>query len=313
MVTTRMAWALAPVFIRFLRDAYDPYSQSFIRYLGGTLGLLAVCWVRYRPELLRLLRDPRTLVGIALLNVVQQCTWTIGCYGSTATMAQLITKLNVVFVIIFSFFLFHEERAVIRSPFFLVGTLLSFGGGAVLLTRDAASLAPALDRSTVLLLVTALLWGVYIVWAKHLVANTHPAPMFAVVAIFTTAGLGVTSLLLGDPACMIRAGPRTTAIALISGLLPIGAGHPAFHYAQRRLGSALSSSCNLLTPFLTFVLAMMILDDAPLTPRQWMGAGVLVAGTLLVVWAGQRAHRRNEATSSVEADKVRDKGPVCAG
>ena len=51
LVGTMLAWALAPVFIRFLRDAYDPYSQSFIRYLGGTLGLLAVCWVRYRPEL----------------------------------------------------------------------------------------------------------------------------------------------------------------------------------------------------------------------------------------------------------------------
>jgi drug/metabolite transporter (DMT)-like permease len=287
-----LSWALSPIFIRFLSDAYDPYSQAFIRYLSAAIVLVGVSMVMYRREFMRLLQHPAGLIGIAALNVFQQTTWTMGCYDSVATVAQLITKLSAVLVIIFSFFLFHEERTVIKSPLYLAGTALSFAGVAGVLASDGTSLMPVLDKSSVFLMITAFCWSIYMVWAKHLVKKAHPIPMFTVVAVFTTLGFGALSCGLGRPGTLLAAGPRITAIAFVSGLFPIAAAHPAFHFAQKHLGSAFSSSCNLATPLVTYLLAQAILPDEYLTPSQWVGAAILTAGTTLVTVAGLRATRQ---------------------
>ncbi len=297
LAVAAIGWALAPVFIRLLSDAYDPYSQAFVRYASAALALVGVCLVAFRQEFFRLLRNPRGILALAALNVLQQCTWTIGCYGSTATAAQLITKLNVVFVIIFAFFLFREERAVICNPLYAAGTSLGLVGVAAVLARDPSSLVPVLDRSSVLLLLTAMFWGVYIVWARRLVLRIHPVPMFTVLAILTTFGFGILSLLLGRAHTLVEAGPRTTAIAIVSGLLPIATAHPCFHYAQKHLGSAFCTSIILLNPLLTYLFGTLMLPDESLTSSQWVGAAILLSGTLMVTVAGHRVHAAQRANS----------------
>lgn len=283
-------WSSAPVFIRGLSGAYDPYSQAFVRYASATVVLVALVFLTHRREFLRLLRNPRPVLGIAALNVAQQTFWTMGCYGTRATLAQLITRLSVIFVILFSFFLFREERAVIRSTVYQLGTLLSLVGVAGVLMTNPASLLPVFDGPAVLLLLTALCWGVYIVWAKHIVSDLHPLPMFTVTAILTTFGFALLTVVVGKPASLIEAGPKITAVAFVSGMFPIALAHPCFHFAQKYLGSAFSSSIVLLTPLGTYLLALIFLGER-LLPSQWGGAGMLILGTLLVTWAGHRAHR----------------------
>ena len=146
----------------------------------------------------------------------------------------------------------------------------------------------ALDALTVVLLVTpAICWAVYVVWAKHLVMNCHPVPLFAVLALFNTVGTGAVACVLGRPACILEATAGITLVAFLSGILPLAAAHPAFHYAQRHLGSAFSSSCNLFSPFVTYVCASVFLDDVPLTLTQWGGAALLISGTMMVVQTGK--------------------------
>ena len=283
-----VSWGMAPVFIRYLSDAYDPYSQAFIRFASATIALVAICFVWHRREFLRLFRESKVLFGLGMFIVFHQLLWTIGTYNATATMAQLIVTINVVFVIVFSFFLFQEERAVIRSPAYLIGTACSILGVAGVLARDPGSLQPVFDTGAVVLLITAVSWGVYKVWSKHIVMGLHPVPMFAVAAVYATFGLGVVMLVLGRPSTLVTADPRITAIAFVSGILPIGLAHPAYNYAQKHLGAAFSSSCNLIVPFLTYLFGMFILDDEALRATQWAGAAVLLAGAALVTYAGHR-------------------------
>jgi drug/metabolite transporter (DMT)-like permease len=287
LVVASLGWALAPVFIRFLADAYDPYSQAFIRYAAATLGLIVVCTIQYRDEFLGLLRNSSSLVAAAAVITVQQYTWTAGCYGTTATVAQLVSKLSIVFVIVFSFFLFHEERAVIRSPYYIAGTLLSFVGVGAVLVSDPVSLIPTVNRPIVLLLITALLWAVYVVWGKHLVIHAHPLPVFTVLSLYATLGLGALTALLGKPHTLVSAGPRYTLIAIISGLIPIATAHPCFHYAQKHLGAAFSNSILLFNPLATYAIALLFWSDERLAPTQWAGAIVLLTGTLLVTLASR--------------------------
>jgi drug/metabolite transporter (DMT)-like permease len=281
-------WSLSPIFIRFLSHAYDPYSQILLRYGTAALILTVICLVVWPREFRSALRKSPRILPLALVIVCHQYVWTFANYGATPTVAQLTTKLSVALVVVFSFIIFHEERAVIRHPLYILGTLLSFGGMAGVLAKDPGSLVPNMDRYAVLLLLTALFWAVYVVWAKHLVGDIDPVPLFTVLSLWALLGFLVLALLLGDVRCIVEAGPRLGAIAVVSGLIPIAFAHPAYHYAQRALGAALCSSLNLLNPLMTYGFALLIWPDEHLLPSQWAGAAVLLVGTLLVTRAAQR-------------------------
>ena len=286
IATSTLGWGLSPIFIRYLNTPYDPFTQAFIRYGSAAGLLLGISLLFFRAEFFRILRRPGVVLGLAALNILMQTCWTLGCFYSKATTAQLITKLETLFVILISFVLFHEERAVIRSPVYLLGTLLCFAGaGGVLIDDPGTSLVPAVDFATGLLVLMSVLWAIYAVWGKHIVGTMHPVPMFTLVALCTTAGFGALSLTVGDPHTLLEAGPRITAIALISGTLPIAIAHCTFHFAQRQLGSAFCSSLLLLNPLFTHAIALAIWEDESLVWIQWLGAAILLGGGLLVLRA----------------------------
>ena len=283
-----MGLTFAPIFIRLLKDDYEPITLGFVRNGFGSAFLIGLCLLYHRQALFTLLRNPWPVFGISMLNSFQTYTWTAGTYGTGATMAQLVTKLNVVFVAIFAFFLFHEERGVIRSPRYLIGTGLSLVGVAGVLLRDLSDFAQVFAPENLLLLVTALSWAVYAVWGKHIVTAIHPVPMFAVVSAFTTIALGVASLILEDPGAVFRVGIGTTLIAAISGVIAVGFAHPSFHYAQRHFGSAFVNTFLLVIPLTTYGVAIIFLPEESLTSTQLIGAAILLTGTLLIITVENR-------------------------
>lgn len=288
LIVSSFAWALAPIFIRYVARVYDPHTQNLLRYGSAAVPLTIISLIWFRKDLVAAFRGYKGMLGIAALNVLQQHVWTLGCAGSTATTAQLVSKLSVVFVILFSFFLFHEERGVIRSPFYLIGTVLSFLGAAAVISDDPSTVVPRLDFPTVMLLLTAVLWAIYTVWAKHLVMDVHPVPMFTVLSIYTTAGFALLASRTGHVSMIVSAGWRFAAISVVSGLIPIALAHPTFHFAQRRLGSAWCSSVALFNPLITYAIALWVFPDEHMVLTQWLGAALLLVGTLLVVFAGRR-------------------------
>jgi drug/metabolite transporter (DMT)-like permease len=281
-------WALAPIFIRYLSISYDSYTQNVLRYASAAVPLTIICLLYFRRELWVALGNMKGIMGISILNVVQQQTWTVGCAGATATTAQLISKLSVVLVVIFSFYLFHEERAVIKSPIYLAGTLLSLAGVCAVMSDDPATMMPVLNAPTLLLLATAVFWGGYMVWAKHIVMRMHPIPMFTAISIYVTLGFVLLDVFLGRPASLVRAGGQAALIGIVSGLIPIAMAHPCYHFAQKHLGAAWCSSISLLNPLMTYAVALFFFADERMVPTQWAGAAVLLAGTLIVTYAGRR-------------------------
>jgi drug/metabolite transporter (DMT)-like permease len=283
------AWALSPIFMRFLSVAYDPYTQALARYIAALAVLLPYSLLLHPQETRQLLRRPWGLAGLAALNVLNQVVWTIACYHTTATSANLITKIQVAFVIVFSFILFREERGVIRSPLYLGGTLLGVAGVVLFVTaQSAARLLPRYEFATMLLIAVALGWAVYAVWGKHLVMNTHPVPMFTVVALLSTLGFAVVALLLGDVRGLWQNSMETSLIVFLSGVFPIAVAHCTFHYGQKHLGSAFTNSFMLVGPLITYVVALMLWQDEKLVPVQWLGAVLLLLGSYLVVQAQRK-------------------------
>ncbi|MBI2433348.1 MAG: EamA family transporter [Candidatus Hydrogenedentes bacterium] len=243
----------------------------------------------FGQETVALFRRPRGLLGLAAVNVVDQILWTIGCYHTTASQANLITKLQVAFVILFSFLFFREERAVIRSAYYLGGTALGILGVVAIVTaHSAASLLPRYDFATFLLIVVALGWAIYAVWGKHLVMRTHPVPMFTVVAVHSTVGFAVVACVAGDLDTVWKASIQSTLLAFVSGVFPIAIAHCTFHYGQKHLGSAFATSITLIGPLITYFLALLIWPDEKMAPVQWLGTAMLLWGSYLVVQAQRK-------------------------
>lgn len=286
------AWALSPIFMRWLSGAYDPYTQSLARYLSSTLVLLPYSLAFYPAETKRLFRRPLPYAGLALINIVMMTLWTIACYHTTATNANLITKLQVAFVIFFSFIFFREERSVIRHPLYGAGTLLGIlGVVAIASGQNAATALPGSHLATIFLIIVSLGWAVYAVWGKHLVMGTDPVPMFAVISTLSTLGFIVVALLAGDISTLWRASPMDTFTVFCSGMFPIAIAHCTFHYAQKKLGAAFTTSITLIGPLITYIIALFIWPDERLTTVQWAGAGGLLLGSYWVV----RAQRKTAA------------------
>lgn len=289
-----LGWAMTPVFVRFMADSYDPYTQAFLRYASAAVVLFVYAFFAHREELFKAFRHWRVLVPLSLVVTIMQLAWTVAIYNTTATMAQLVTTLQAPLVILLSFLIFHDERGVIRSPRYLLGTLLCLiGVTGVFMREDGDSLHFYIDFALMLLIFVSILWAVYAVWGRHTAKGLHPVAMFTVISTYVSIGFIFTMLLFGDPLTLWTAGARMNGIAFISGVICIAAAHCGFHYAQVRLGSAFCTSIQLLTPFVTHLLALMFWPDERLLWIQWVGGILLVVGSLLVIRA-RWSHARSE-------------------
>ena len=284
-----VGWALSPVFIRFLSEPFDPFTQAFVRYSCAAAALIIICGLWLPRELMAAVRQWRPLLALSVVVVGFQYLWTAACFGANPTIAQLTTKLGLLFVILLSFILFREERGVIKSAAYIVGTILSLIGVALVLARAPGSLTPQIDRYSLMLLMAAVCWAIYVVTAKHLVFGLHPVAMFTVLAVYCSAGLGLLSAFFGQPAAILGLDAQTSALLIISGLFPIAAAHPAYHFAQKHLGSAFCGSVELLNPLITFMIAIMIWPDERLNLVQWIGTAALLTGCFLVLHSRRHA------------------------
>jgi len=290
LLVSTIGWALAPVFIRYLCAHYDPFVQSFVRYISAAVALVPWCVYRYPKELRRALARWRALALIALVVVGLQTAWTMAIYHTTATAAQLILKVQVPMVILMSYAVFREERLVILSPRFLFGTLLALAGVTGVLMRDpSVRWLPAFDYAFMLLMVVNVLWSFYIVGSRHACKDLHPVPMFTVVAVMVSIGFLPIMLAKGDTASIGAAGAWVGFIAFLSGMTSISMAHCAFHYAQVRLGAAFCTSLQVANPLVTYFVALPLWPDEALNLLQWIGAVVLVLGSILVINAQRRA------------------------
>lgn len=292
LIFVGFAWAIGPVTVRLLMDAYDPYTMAFVRYIPAVVALTAYSLALHREGLVAALRRVRALVPLAFINMGMLLSWTHACIGTTATTAQLIVKVGVIFVVVLSFIFFHEERKVIKDPGYLIGTLFSFIGVAVVLTGGPGEVDTTFSMATVFLFATALFWATYVVWMKHLVTDIHPVPLFTALVLYTFVGVGALAFLLGDGRPMMPETPRIAVILVISGLVPIAISHPIYHFSQKHLGSSVCGTWTLLNPFLTFLVSLVVLPNETLTVTQFIGGCVLIGGTLQVTRVSIRVHAK---------------------
>ncbi len=300
-LATLLCWSTGPIFIEYLTGYLDMWTQNLLRYACACLFWLPFLLMSWRTGRLESHVWKWALLPAAA-NIVMQSLWAGAFYYIEPAFAVLLSKTSLIWIVIFSVIYFPEERPLVASRRFWLGLLLSAAGVIGVLVNQEGFGQRYTTAGTIIILLCALMWGVYTVSVKIAFKKIDSRIGFSVISIYTVGGLFALTLAFGrveDSAAMPAGG---WAAVVISGVVAIGLGHVFYYASIHRLGATIPSLVLLCQPF-TVLAASYLFFGESLNTGQWFFGIVLLAGSGIAIWAQQHlksstaTERPNERTS----------------
>ncbi len=288
MIAATFGFGIIPIFLKHFAQFLDPWTVNGVRYSVG-----ALFWL---PFLLTLDQRPSAVednapagniwkdaVVPSCVNVVGQAAFGIGPYFVPASTMGFVLRLSFLFTIVFGFVIIAEERLLMRRPSFWVGSVFSLLGVAAMFVDELRS-SIASVQGMVILLITAVAWGGYAVTVRHYMARYSARQSFGVISIYTSAALVLLMFLFGRVESLAELDAAMWGNLMLSALIGIAFGHVLYYRGIHELGPVVASGMALVTPFVTYLAAALILGER-LSGLQWLGGLLVVVGGGLLVWA----------------------------
>ncbi len=288
-------WAFGPIFIKYLTGYVDLWTQNLLRY-----SVACLFWLPFLLFAIRRKRFETKIWRKALLpavpNIVMQCLWAAGFYYIGPAFMVLLTKTSILWVAVFSFILFADERALVKSKRFWLGLALSAIGvvGVMYYKEDFAATRTLIG--IIIALTAAFAWALYIISAKIAFKDIPSHHGFAVISIYTTAGLFVLALLFGRIGECVTMGSWRWACVVISGVTAISLGHVLYYVAIKRIGATIPALVILSQPFIVLAISNIVFGESLNTTQLFFGVALLI-GSALAIWAQQHL-KQNETNKS---------------
>jgi drug/metabolite transporter (DMT)-like permease len=219
-------------------------------------------------------------------NTIMQCFWAGAFYYLKPAFMVLLTQSSIIWIAGFSILFFRQERPLLQSKRFWLGSLFCAGGvlGVLFFKEDFAA-AKTLTGITIALLA-AFFWGVYTICAKIAFSDVDSRAGFCVMSIYTVVGLFSLALIFGRPEDCLRLSVRPWAAVLVSGILSIALSHVLYYSSIRRIGATIPSLVLLLQPFIILAASSVVFDEF-LNVFQWIFGIILIFGSALAILAQQ--------------------------
>ncbi|MGC9086975.1 MAG: DMT family transporter [Thermoproteota archaeon] len=290
---TIFLWSLGNIFIAYLNLFFDNYTQNFFRYISAAVTLLLFSLAFNKNKYFSSLKNLKALTIPILTVFIFQIFNVYGIAFTTPTIATLITRLSVIFVDIFSFFLFSEERVTLTNKNFIVGTLLSlFGVSGVVLVGSSLFYSKEMFFVGVLFLVlTSILWAIYIVSIKVALRNSDPLSTTTNVFLISGVMYFPFSVFTGGIYKVFNENLVISFLLIISGILSIGIGNFLNYYAIQELGASISTNLQLLIPVVTGILSVVTLNE-PMPFSKVVFSLLTLVGCWLVLKAFNRENKK---------------------
>jgi drug/metabolite transporter (DMT)-like permease len=282
-----------PLFLRHFAEAIDPWTSNGWRY-----GFSALLWL---PVIVMAMTSERMPRGVwkaaivpSIVNAAGQVCFTYAHYVIDPALLTFGLRSQLVFVAIGAWMLFPQERAVIRTPGYLIGAGLLIVGmiGVLLLDHSGENVADVGVRGSsrahvlgVLLAVgSGLLFAAYGLSVRKYMHGVNPVLAFATICQYTAAAMVGLMFALGEKAgaTVVTLGADQIVWLLVSAVVGIAIGHVFYYISIARLGVAVTAGVLQLQPFLVAIGSMSLFGER-LTPWQWVGGSVAVGGALLML------------------------------
>jgi len=297
VVLTLAGWSSVPIFLRYFSDHIDLWTSNGWRY-----GFSALLWLPVLIVAMARNRLPRGLWKAALIpsviNAAGQVLFTYAHYKIDPALLTSGLRSQLIFVAIGAWLMFPVERAVIRTPGYLLGAgLLVMGMIGVILARDptvttvvsvAGSHRDVGDASRVQGIVLAIgsgmLFAGYGLAVRKFMIGINSVLAFAAICQFTALVMVTLMFLLGDSwgTTVLKMPGHLIMWLLVSGIIGIAIGHVFYYISIARLGVAVTAGVLQLQPFLVAVGSLWWFGER-LTPVQWIGGCVAVTGALVML------------------------------
>jgi drug/metabolite transporter (DMT)-like permease len=282
-----LLWAGNWVTGRALRDAFDPVSLNFWRWLLATamLAPFALPGLRGKWPLVRAHAGILLLLSLTGVAVFHSMVY-LGLRTTTTVNAVLLNSSIPVFILACSWIL-ERERATARQ---LAGMLVSLAGILVILSRGEAANLLHLDlhAGDAWILLAMPVWGIYSVLLKR-----RPAALGGLEFLFVISAAGVAMLALPAAAIALVAPPPMPGPAALAGVFYVAIGASVLAYICWNRGVAIVGAntagftLHLLPAFGT-VLAILFLGES-FAAFHAAGIAVILAGVVLATRRAARA------------------------
>lgn len=219
-------------------------------------------------------RDVLLLLFASLFLALHFALWISSLKNTSIASSVILVTSNPIFVAIFSYFLWKEKM----TRLMLGGMALALGGAVLISYGDFALSGTAL-LGDALAVLAALVWGIYLVTARHLRARID----FLSFVTFIYAGAAVFLLIavaIGGYSLFGYSTQTYLMMALLA-LVPQLIGHSAANFALRFIPATLVSVAILGEPVGATLLGYFILKEAP--GLNEIAGGVLVFAGIFAV------------------------------
>jgi len=284
-IGTLSCWVLGPIFIKYLTGYVDSWTQNLLRYSVASL-----FWLPFLLFDIKRKRFETKIWRKALLpavpNIVMQCLWAGGFYYVGPAFMVLLTKSSIIWIAGFSLIFFRDERPLVKSKRFWLGLTLSAIGVVGVMYYKEDFVATKTLTGVIIALACAFTWAIYTICVRIAFKNVDSHHGFAVISIYTVAGLCACALLFGNVEECVTMGAWQWACVVISGVTAIALGHVLYYATMRRIGATIPALVILAQPFIVLAISNIVFGES-LNAFQLLFGVVLLTGSALALWAQQ--------------------------
>lgn len=266
-------WGFTFPMVKDAVERIPPFEFLALRFSLAALVMTAVFWRQVRA-LGRAGLRAGAIAGLALCS--GYAFQTVGLQYTTATNAGFVTGLFVVFAPLLSAVMLRRPP----SPGPAAGVLLATAGLALLSLTDGL----AIRRGDPIVLLAALSFAVHIVLLARYSPRHSPAGLTAVqmwVAALVSAGFAAGTADASAPDASVW------VAVLVTGLLASSLAFFIQTLAQRYVGPTRTAVILVSEPAFAGLAGFLLLGEV-LSPRGWIGAGLILAGMAVVALSPQR-------------------------
>ena len=279
LALSSLLWAGNWVTGRALRDAFDPVTLNFWRWLLATavLAPLALPGLRGKWPLVRRHAGILLLLSLTGVAVFHSLVY-LGLRTTTTVNAVLLNSSIPLFILLCSWIL-EREHASARQ---VAGMLVSLAGILTILSRGAPAslLHLELHAGDAWILLAMPFWGVYSVLLRR-----RPAALGGLEFLFVISAAGVLMLAPAAAAIQLQAPRPAPGEAAVLGVVYVALGASVLAYICWNRGVAVVGAnvagftVHLLPAFGT-LLAILLLGESFATFHA-IGIAIILAGVVL--------------------------------
>ena len=280
LVAAMGIWGGTYVVTDWVLGAMGPYSILLFRFAIAFALLAPFAWrAGFRP---RMVGQPIFLLFGFTGMVLHLALETVGLQYTSPGSAALVIATAPAVTLVASVLFLKEKLTPTRAA----GIALSVAGAALVTQAGVRAGGSSELLGNLLVFAGVLAWGVYAVQGKKL-STSVPG------IVSTAASAGAATLLIAPVAIgeMLVGNTPSFTTSSIAGILFLGAGANAAAFALwnvslRYVDASTAGSYINLVPVIGVILALLLGET--MTPLQWLGGAVVMAG----VWLTDRNKER---------------------